>query len=105
MCGRRRRRLPRSRRACDVADKWYNTQGPIYGPAHNAAAVNPADGSDLPVFSTALFVGGAGAIKVDMVGGTTAVTLTGVVAGSVLPLRVSRVYATGTTATNIVALY
>ena len=78
---------------------------PLFGPADNAAAVTPADGSDLANPARALFVGGAGAVKVDMVGGTTAVTLTGVVAGSVLPIRVSRVYSTGTTATNIVALY
>jgi hypothetical protein len=78
---------------------------PLFGPADNAAAVTPSDGSDLANFSRALFVGGAGAVKVDMVGGTTAVTLTGVVAGTVLPMRVSRVYSTGTTATNIVALY
>jgi len=78
---------------------------PLFGPADNAAAVTPSDGSDLANAARALFVGGAGAVKVDMVGGTTAVTLTGVVAGSVLPIRVSRVYSTGTTATNIVALY
>lgn len=74
------------------------------GPAENAAAVTPADGADLANFSKALFVGGAGTLKVDLVGGTT-VTFTGVVAGSYLRLRARRVYATGTTATNIVALY
>jgi len=88
-----------------MADTWLKTAAAMFGPAHNAAAVTPNDGSDLANSSTALFVGGAGAVKVDMVGGTTGVTLTGVVAGSVLPIRVSRVYSTGTTATNIVALY
>ena len=88
-----------------MADRWSSSGPSMAGPAHNAAAVTPADGADLANATTALFVGGAGAVKVDMVGGTTAVTLTGVLAGSVLPLRVSRVYSTGTTATNIVALY
>ena len=88
-----------------MADRWSSTTPGLVGPAENAAAVTPADGADLANSTRALFVGGAGAVKVDMVGGTTGVTLTGVVAGSVLPIRVSRVYSTGTTATNIVALY
>lgn len=73
-------------------------------PAENAFAVTPNDSTDLTHAARALFVGGAGDIKVDTVGGDT-VTFTGVTAGSIFPVRVSRVYATGTTATNIVAIY
>lgn len=73
-------------------------------PASNAFAVTPADGSNLTHAARALFVGGAGDIKVDTLGGDT-VTFTGVVAGSILPVRILKVYATGTTATNIVAVY
>lgn len=73
-------------------------------PASNAFAVTPADGSDLAHAARALFVGGAGDIKVDTLGGDT-VTFTGVVAGSILPVRILKVYSTGTTATNIVAVY
>jgi len=49
-------------------------------------------------------VGGAGNIKVDTLGGDT-VTFTGVLAGSILPVRILKVYSTDTTATNIVAVY
>lgn len=73
-------------------------------PASNAFAVTPADGSNLTRAARALFVGGAGDIKVDTLGGDT-VTFTGVVAGSILPVRILKVYSTGTTATNIVAVY
>lgn len=73
-------------------------------PASNAFAVTPADGSNLTHAARALFVGGAGDIKVDTLGGDT-VTFTGVLAGSILPVRILKVYATGTTATNIVAVY
>lgn len=52
----------------------------------------------------AVFVGGAGALKVRMSSGKT-VTLTGVLAGAWLPLSVTKVFRTGTTATNIVALW
>jgi hypothetical protein len=73
-------------------------------PASNAFAVTPADGSNLTHAARALFVGGAGNIKVDTLGGDT-VTFTGVVAGSILPVRILKVYSTDTTATNIVAVY
>ena len=73
-------------------------------PASNAFAVTPADGSNLTHSARALFVGGAGDIKVDTLGGDT-VTFTGVLAGSILPVRILKVYATDTTATNIVAVY
>lgn len=73
-------------------------------PASNAFAVTPADDANLTHAARALFVGGAGAVKVDTLGGDT-VTFTGVVAGSILPVRVLKVYATGTDATNIVAVY
>lgn len=75
------------------------------GPSRNAAAVTPADGANLANPAMALYVGGAGNVKVDTVGGQTGVTFTGVTAGSVLPIQVTKVYATGTTATTIVALY
>lgn len=51
----------------------------------------------------AIYVGGAGNI-VAIVNGT-AVTFTGAVVGSVLKIRATRINATNTTATNLVALY
>lgn len=71
--------------------------------AYDAAAVTPADGGSLRP-TRALYVGGAGNIKVDMALGST-VTFSGALAGTILPVQVTRVYSTGTTATNIVALY
>jgi hypothetical protein len=52
----------------------------------------------------ALHIGGAGAVAVITVSGET-VTLTGLLAGVVYPIAVARVKSTGTTATNIVALW
>jgi hypothetical protein len=49
-------------------------------------------------------VGGAGNVACRFIDGTTA-TLVGVADGTLLPVRVLGVSATGTTATNIVALY
>lgn len=74
------------------------------GSADNAALVTPSDSADLSSPAQALFVGGAGNIKVTTQGGQT-LLLTGVTAGSVLPLRVTRVWSATTTATNIAALW
>jgi len=48
--------------------------------------------------SRALWVGGAGDVKVTTDGGST-VTIQGVQAGTLLPVRVTTVFKTGTTAT------
>lgn len=56
-----------------------------------------------------LYVGGTGNVKVDLIGeqnvGTDAVTFTDVAAGTLLPIRCSKVYKTGTTATSMLALW
>lgn len=71
-------------------------------PASDAFAVTPNDSTDLSFIARSLFVGGAGDISVVTLEGTT-VSFT-VPAGFILPLEVSRVRSTGTTATGIVAL-
>lgn len=69
-----------------------------------AAAVTPSDVDDLPRKPCqGLLVTATGNLSVVMEGGGQ-VDLTGVAANTLLPLRVSRVRATGTTAT-VVALY
>jgi hypothetical protein len=73
-------------------------------PAGNLVAVTPNDSTDIAE-TRALWIGGAGNVTVDMAGGGTNVTVTGALAGTFLPLRVTRVYDTDTTATNILAVY
>ena len=68
------------------------------------AAVTPHDTNELAHTTMALWVGGAGNVSVVDAKGNT-VTITGVAAGTRLPISVNKVRATGTTATNIVALY
>jgi hypothetical protein len=51
-----------------------------------------------------LFVGSTGTVTVDTYGGQTGVLFTGVINGQVLPILVTKVYKTGTSASNIVAL-
>lgn len=70
-----------------------------------AVAVTPHDTTLLPTGVTrALYIGVTGDVTVLMADGGTAVLFKAVPVG-VLPVRVQRVNSTGTTATNIVALY
>lgn len=69
-----------------------------------AVAVTPSDATDLPeIASTALLVTATGNLSVVMEKGGQ-IDLLSVAANTLLPLRVARVRATGTTAT-VVALY
>ena len=59
---------------------------------------------DAPNNGCVLYVGVAGDVKVTTAGGDD-VTFTGILAGSFIPVQVLKVFSTGTTATNIVALW
>ena len=65
------------------------------------AAVVPSDTVDLPFVTRALYVSVAGAVKVTMMDGSTE-TYPNLLAGR-HPLRVTRVWQTGTTATGMIA--
>lgn len=71
-------------------------------PAVFAKAVVPADGADLATWARSLYIGVTGNVTVTTVGGDT-ITFNNVPVG-VLPVQVRRVFGTGTTATNIVAM-
>lgn len=73
-------------------------------PASRAFNITPGDGADVQYVTRALWIGGAGDIKIATPSGDV-VILVGVAAGTLIPIRVSRVYSTSTTATSIVGLY
>lgn len=73
--------------------------------ADYAAAVTPSDSTSFSQITRALYVGGAGDVVVVMPSDGTAVKFAGVPAGTILPVRASRVNLTNTTATLIVALW
>lgn len=85
-----------------MADQFENHASGLASPAQHAAAVTPNDSTDLTSASRALFVGSAGDISVIMAGGET---VTFANASGWMPIRVSRVRATDTTASNIVAVW
>lgn len=81
------------------------------GVASNAVAITPDDDNDTNEIGV-LYIGGAGdvtvvvdAAKADNQGDFPVVTFSAIPAGSWLPIRVKRVMATDTTATNIVQVW
>lgn len=72
-------------------------------PYPNAAAVVPADAVDLSDVTRAVYVGGAGNLLCTI--GGVDVTFSAVPVGTVLRIRTSRIKATGTTASLMVALW
>jgi hypothetical protein len=81
-----------------------NQADSLSAPKGGAFAITPDDDNDLAIGATAIYVGVGGDIKVTTSLGQT-VTFVGVVTGSVLPVRVKRVFDTDTTATTMIGLY
>src|SRR2546425_12943181 len=72
-------------------------------PGSYARAIAPSDGTPLSEVTRGIYVGTGGDVTVIFAGDTVPVTLVGVPGGSLLPISVRFVQATGTTASNLVA--
>ncbi len=69
-----------------------------------ASDITKHDTTELSPYARAVFCGGAGNLKVTTSSGAVA-TFTGVTAGSIIPVSAKLVWSTGTTTTNMTALY
>jgi hypothetical protein len=76
----------------------------ISAPAQSGFAITPNDAADLAAETRGLWVGASGDLSLVLASGDE-VTMPGVVGGTLLPLRVRRVKASGTSATQLVGLY
>ena len=70
-----------------------------------AAVVTQSNATVFAVPTIGVWVGGNGNVAVRMYGGQNSVTFTGVVAGTLLPIQVDKILATGTSSANIVRLW
>ena len=75
----------------------------LTAPAVRADTVTPDDVADLPAASRAIYIGGTGDVRAETLDGDV-VTFVAMQAGAIYPLRLRRVLATGTTATDLLAL-
>ena len=88
-----------------MTDFFSSSADSVSAPARRAVAVVPHDTDPLPDIPKALYVGGGGAIAMRGVDGAADQLWKNVPAGSVLPFRARWIRATGTTATDLLALY
>lgn len=87
-----------------MTDSFKRHARSMTSPPENALAVTPGDSAVLARTSRAIYVGVSGHLTVRMLGGGV-VTFANVQAGTLLPLRVDQVRATGTTAQSIVSVW
>jgi hypothetical protein len=86
-----------------MPDRFANSEASLSGPASSGFSISPSDVNALPETTRALYVGAGGSLSMRMLSGET-LTLSNVTSGSLLPLRVTHVFATGTTAGAIAGL-
>lgn len=85
-----------------IEDLYEGRHANIIAPANDGFEITPSDAADLPMMTRAIYVGGGGTLRVIMAGGGEFATQ--VHAGTLLPWRIRQVYATGTTATDLIGL-
>jgi len=85
-----------------MADPFENYASNLESPLTGLVEITPNDAVDLATVSRAITVAAAGTVEVTMLDGSVGSVY--IAAGIPFPIRVTRVWATGTTATGIVAL-
>ncbi len=85
-------------------DKFRYNADSAANPARSVQSVILSDEQELLSVPKALFVGSGGDIVLRCVEDAEATVLKNVASGSILPIRAIQLYATGTTAGDIVAL-
>jgi hypothetical protein len=86
-------------------DTFANLQGGLQSPPTNSFAIAPSDTAELPFVTRSIYVGGTGDLTVRLAGDTGSLLLKAVPVGTMLPLRVRQVFATGTGATLMIGMY
>ena len=87
-----------------IVDSFSNQKTYTSDPLTSAVVVSPSDSADLSYTTRAVYIGTTGNMKVTMQDSGT-VLFTGIPAGTTLPIRVSRIWSTTTTASTILALW
>ncbi len=86
-----------------MEDPFKNQAPSLTAPASNGEAITPSDTMQLSRPTRALYVGQGGDVTVEMLGGMT-LTFSNLQGGVFYPIRVTKVLASGTTASNMVGI-
>ena len=86
-----------------MSDSFANHSVSLTAPATRSEAISPGDTLELCQVTRALYVGQPSNVRVKTVTGDI-VTLANMLGGVLYPIRVQQVFATGTTATDLVGL-
>lgn len=87
-----------------MADLYAHSAPGLSSPAVDGTMIVPNDSNDLPHVTRAIYIGAAGRISAQLASGAT-IDLEAVPGGTVLPLRVRKILASGTTAGGLVGLW
>ena len=85
-----------------MSDLFEKHRSGLESPASHLSSVTPSDSQDLATASRGINVATTGTVRVTTIDGDTETVY--IAAGSAFPLRVRRIWATGTTATGIVVM-
>lgn len=85
-------------------DKFETAAQSVSAPAASCFSITPSDTDNLAEATKALYVGVGGTVTLRAAASMLDVTFVGVPSGSILPVRVYAVRATGTTASDIIGL-
>lgn len=85
-------------------DPFASSGDSLIAPAQTAFAIVPDDTADLPGATKAVYVGGGGDLTARLINASQDVTFGALAPGTILPIRLRAVRATGTTATALLGL-
>jgi hypothetical protein len=85
-------------------DPFKYSSDSVFAPARRSLAITPSDGQPLSQIGKALYIGGGGHVRLRAIDDTEPVLFRNLAAGTVLPVRAAQVYASGTTAVDMVVL-
>lgn len=86
-----------------MSDRFQTSSPSLSGPAAHAFAISPNDSAPISETTRALYIGVGGNLSVTMASGGNA-AFTSISSGTLLPIRITKVLSTGTTASDIVGL-
>ncbi len=86
-----------------ISDQFDGFHSGLNSPISGGFDITPDDATDLPRMTRAVMVAAAGDLAVVLKSGET-LTLPALTPGAIYPVRIARVLATGTTATDVKGL-